>query len=195
MADRFFDTPQDGKAFTAPQRLKAPVHLKSTSYMRQRVRADWAHCDPRLMWWAAHFCNEAAKLGVPLYVHCALRDKAEQDRVFQAGHSKARYPTSAHNIGEAVDIVHGTYHWDMTRQEWDYLHALGRRSLERVNAQLPAGRKLDLRWGGNFRSLYDPAHWEVSGYMARLGPRPRVPPEHLSPFAILERVRTGRLQV
>lgn len=193
--DRFFDTPPDDAAFTAPERLRAPVHLKSTSYMRQRLRADWAHCDPRLMWWAAHFCNEAAKRQIPLYVHCALRSRAEQDRVFKAGHSKARYPSSAHNIGEAVDIVHGTFHWDMTRQEWAFLHALGQRSLDRVNANLPAARKLSLRWGGSFASLYDPAHWEVADYRSRLGPRPATDPEHLSPWAILERVRTGRLQV
>lgn len=193
-SDRFFGPPiDDGIKWDAPARLRSPQYFYSDSDLRHRERADWRGCDPRLMFWAAYFIKAAARRGIPLYVHCALRDKAEQDRVFKAGHSKAPYPRSAHNIGEAVDIVHGRFHWDMTPAEWALLHTLGRLSLDRVNAQLGKD-KLQLVWGGSFRSLYDPAHWEVSDYRQRLGPRSQGDPIRLSPYHILQRHRHGGLR-
>ncbi|WP_323717584.1 M15 family metallopeptidase [Paracoccus aminovorans] len=190
--DRVFDLPEDGPTFDAPERLKAPGFLRSPSYTVQLERADWNHCDPRLMYWAARFVDAAKKRGIPLYVHCALRGEAEQKRVYAAGNSRARYPSSAHNIGEAVDIVHGVFHRQMTRDEWRYLHVLGQLVLDRVNAELPKAQKLNLTWGGNFRSLYDPAHWEVSDYRNRLRPIPDGPPKHYLPQFIFRQWRLNR---
>lgn len=187
---RFFGAPDDVKGvWDAPERLKAPNFLRSTGHEQQHLRADWAYVDLRLAYWAAHFIAQARKRHIPLYVHCALRDKATQDAHFAKGVSKARYPRSAHNIGEAVDIVHGLFHWEMSRQEWSLLGVLGKLSLERVNAMLPRARKLALTWGGDWK-FWDPAHWEISDYRARtrgLSPHepmrrtPRYLLEHLNP--------------
>lgn len=185
-ADRFFDIPDDGPGFQAPARLKAPGHFLTTSWLRQSERADWAFADPRLMYWSACFVEAARKKGIPLYVHTALRGREEQERVNKAGHSKAGYPRSAHNIGEAVDVVHGVFHWDMTPQEWAYLHVFGSLVLDRVNAQLPKADKLALTWGGNFKSLYDPAHWEIADYRTRLRALPSAPAIHKTPTAIIK---------
>lgn len=189
MPERFFDTPADGPVWDAPARLRDPAHFRSNGWLRQQERADWRHADPRLMFWAARFVEAARSREIPLYVHCCLRDKAEQDRLVAAGHSRARYPQSAHNIAEAVDIVHGRYHWDMTRAEWDLLHVLGRLVLERVNAQLPDARKLRIVWGGGFKSLYDPAHWEIEDFRARRRPLAAGPPVYKTPAAILKEMR------
>lgn len=182
---RIFETPEDGPVWDAPLRLQAPGFFNCESYLRQSTRADWAYCDRRLMYWAALFVQNARKRGIPLYVHCALRDEAEQAKLKAQGHSKAVYPRSAHNIGEAVDIVHSVFHWNMTRDEWALLHVLGRLTLDRVNAQLPKPRKLSLTWGGDFKSLYDPAHWEISDYRARVRRLPPAPPVTHTPTAIL----------
>lgn len=190
--ERLSAIPADGPGFDAPERLRAPNFIASSGYMSQLERADWLHVDPRLMYWAARFIDAAKKRGIPLYVHCALRDKAEQDRVYSRGHSKAKYPRSAHNIGEAVDIVHGVYHWDMSKAEWAYLHTLGQLVLDKVNAELPKSEKLVLTWGGGFKSLYDPAHWEISDFRQRLRPLSAGSPRHYLPAYIFRLWRSGR---
>lgn len=186
-SDRFFGIPVDSPTWDVPVRLQAPSFIGSTPQLKQFDRADWLHVDHRLMYWSALFQEMAKKRGIPLYVHSALRGKAEQDRAVAAGNSKAAYPSSAHNIGEAVDIVHGVFHWEMSRQEWALLHVLGRLALERVNARLNKDDKLSLTWGGDFKSLYDPAHWEITDFRTRRRALPDAPPVRATPKAILLR--------
>lgn len=185
---RFFDEPEY-EGWQAPQRLLAPGFIGTDGYIRQGEKADWQHCDRRLMRWAAMVVEAARKRGVPLYVHCAFRGEAEQAMVNARGNSKAAFPRSAHNIGEAVDIVHGTYHWNMTRQEWDLIRVLGERALDRLNAGLNKADKLHLKWGGTFKTLYDPAHWEIEDYRSRIRRLDEGPPLHLQPRRILSDVR------
>lgn len=191
LTSRFFGAPADGEAFDAPQRLRNPAYFNSNAYLKSIDRANWLHSDPRLMLWAATFIEMARKRGIPLYVHCALRDEAEQTRVFKAGHSKVQYPRSAHNIGEAVDIVHSQFHWEMSKQEWYYLHTLGLRALDKVNAGVKVSDRLHLTWGGNFKSLYDPAHWEITDYRARIKRLPAGEPIYYTPRKILSRAGVG----
>lgn len=193
MGDRFFGAPPDEKEWTAPQRLKAPLHFKTEAYMRQVRRADWSFCDVRLVVWAAQFQLLAKKRDIPLYVHAALRSKSVQNEHVRRGTSKAKYPLSPHNIGEAVDIVHGTYHWDMTKAEWALLHTLGRLALDRVNSRLRAADKLALTWGGHFKTLYDPAHWEISDFEHRTRALPEpVVPIRRSPHDVMRNLQEGR---
>uniref|UniRef100_UPI0025ED276C M15 family metallopeptidase n=1 Tax=uncultured Sphingomonas sp. TaxID=158754 RepID=UPI0025ED276C len=196
MGDRFFGAPLPDTAWTAPERLKAPLHFKSEAYMRQVRRADWSFCDVRLVVWAAQFQMMAKQREIPLYVHAALRSKAVQDAHRRNGTSKVKYPNSAHNIGEAVDVVHGTYHWDLNKAEWNLLHALGRLALDRVNTRLKAADKLSLTWGGHFKTLYDPAHWEISDYRHRTRELPEpLTPLHRSPVEVMRFLTEGRYPV
>lgn len=188
-SDRFLSIPDDGPVWDAPKRLMAPGIFTGDMYLRQCERADWLHCDPRLMRWAALFIEYARKRGIPLYVHCALRSEAEQAKVNAAGNSRALYPRSAHNIGESVDIVHSVFHWDLTKQEWKLLHVLGLRALDRINATLKKDDKLQLTWGGDFKSLYDPAHWEVTDYRNRIQRLPAGPPVRCTPRGILAKYK------
>ncbi|MBL4917255.1 M15 family metallopeptidase [Szabonella alba] len=184
--DQFFagELPEPS-AWVAPQRLQAPGFFLTDRQLTQWDRADWQQTDRRLMRWSALFQEAARKRGIPLYVHSAFRTEAEQNQLMARKVTRAPYPTSAHNVGEAVDIVHGVYHWTMTKQEWAMLHVLGRLCLDKINAPLNKDQKLHLTWGGDFKSLFDPAHWEITDYRDRIERLPVGPPLRLTPRAIL----------
>lgn len=192
--DRFTSDPVDHLQWDTPQRLKAVKFLASASYAQQQQRADWQQCDPRLRLWAARLVLRAAKLGIPLFVHSAFRTKAEQDRLRRDGFSKLAWPNGAHNIGEAVDIVHGVHGWQLTDREWLYLHWLGLDELRKVNVKLPKDRKLQLNWGGDDttksdRFKWDPAHWEVLDYRSRIRQVRVEAPVHMSPSVTVDLLR------
>lgn len=188
-SDRFFSIPDDGPSFDAPARLKAVRFMHTDAFLAQWGRADWQHVDQRLMRWSALTIELARKQGIPLYVHSALRTEAEQTALVAAGRSRAAYPRSAHCIGEAVDLVHGTLHWDMSPQEWAFVHALGLRALDRINAPLKVSDKLSLTWGGSWKTFPDPAHWEVTDFRARIKRLPLGPPLRYTPRRILSELR------
>lgn len=179
--DAFFGRDQPIR-WQAPQRLRAPNFMRTEAFLRQWDRADWQHVDPRIMRWAAKFQLEARKRAIPLYVHNAFRTLNEQREMAARGVSKTLH--SAHNIGEAVDIVHGVFHWEMTRQEWSLLGVLGRQVLDRLNAPLRKAERLELQWGGDW-SFYDPAHWEIIGWQDRFRELPVADPVRYTPSRIL----------
>lgn len=172
----------------APKRLRAPNFMLTDAFLRQWDRADWQHADTRLMIWSAMLIEAARKRGIPLYVHCAFRTAAEQHQMVVRGVSRTSYPNSAHNIGEAVDIVHGVYHWEMTRQEWDLIGVLGQLCLDRFNAGRPKDAQLHLTWGGKWRSPWDPAHWEIADYRQRTRMLQVGEPVRWTPRAILRKL-------
>jgi hypothetical protein len=187
--DRFTAEPTSVR-FDAPKRLAAPQFLASENYARQGFRADWQEVNPTLRQWAARVCLDAKARGIPLYVHSAFRSKAQQDDLVSRRVTRAAWPRSAHNIGEAVDIVHGVYHWDLTQDEWFFIHHLGLDALRRVNASLPKAKQIALNWGGNDRTgsdtfAWDPAHWEIADFRKRI--REIVPgvPIHMPPKALI----------
>lgn len=182
--DAFFGRMEE-KTWTAPERLKAPRFMGTNANLLQWDRADWQYTDPRLMRWAALFIEYARKRSIPLYVHSAFRTEEEQRDLVRRGVSRTPYPTSAHNIGEAVDIVHGVYHWEMTRQEWAMLGVLGERALDRINAGARKADRLHLTWGGNWPRFWDPAHWEITDYRSRVREIRAGPPVRHTPRRIL----------
>jgi len=190
--DRFTQTAADNKEWDTPKRLRAEAFLTSSVHAEQKQRADWQQCDPRMRLLAAKVVLRARALGIPLYVHTAYRTKAEQDALVSRGVSKSPYPRSAHNIGEAFDLVHGIYHWDLTVREWSYIQWLVQDELRKLNAKLPKAQKLLLNWGGNdgtpadkFR--WDPAHWEVLDYRNRIRKLKDAAPVHMSPAVTVSR--------
>ncbi len=192
--DRFTVQPVDNPEWDTPARLQAPKWLKSVVYASQQERADWQHCNQTLRLLAARVILRAAKLGIPLYVHSAFRTKAEQTELIKRGVTKARYPRSAHNIGEAIDLVHGVYHWDLTKREWAFLHWLVQDELRKVNATVPKAAKLHLNWGGDDGThsdtfKWDPAHWEILDYRDRIRPLEAGVPVHMSPSVTVARFR------
>lgn len=139
--------------FDAPMRLSAPEGFFTTDHMlRKAQNCDWQHVDPRLRFFAAKLVETFRRQNIPLYIHCAFRTPAEQQKLVAAGRSRTPPPEAAHVQGCAVDIVHGRYHWEMTRQEWALVGKIGKELADRMG--------LDVVWGGDW-NFYDPAHWEL----------------------------------
>lgn len=166
-SERFFSVPEDGAKWVAPERLRAPGFFLTDGCLAQWNRADWQQTDPRLMAWSAMLIEAARRRAIPLYVNCAFL---------------ARAPV--HNLGKAVDIVHGVFHWDMTKDEWALIHKLGLDCLDRFNAGRAVADKLSLQWGG-CGSFHDPAHWQVSSPEVPLGRLDAGPPVRFTPRYIL----------
>ena len=96
---------------------------------------------------AVQLVNAARQVGVPLIITSSRRSQDEQRRLVQAGRSQTM--NSAHLRGEAFDVdVMGVSRDQVPRWWWD---SLG-----------PYGEALGLRWGGRWRSLYDPGHFELA---------------------------------
>jgi len=95
------------------------------------------------------------RLSVPMYAHNMVRTKDEQKALFVRGVSKTP-DKSAHLYGCAVDIVHGTRHWEIPRKAWDLVGHLGKEVAQSLGVKIT--------WGGDFKSIYDPAHWEITGW-------------------------------
>nr|QJB21556.1 MAG: hypothetical protein [Microvirus sp.] len=186
--------PEDGIKWEAPERLRDKAYWLQPRYLRHGEVADWQQCDRRLMRWAAMVVEAARKRDVPLFVHCAFRTRAEQDRLNAEGFSRARWPNGAHNIGEAVDIVHGRFAWDMSPHEWMLIYKLGQECLRKLNAQLPRDHRLELEWGGDDgtksdRFRWDPAHWEIKDYRRRIRPLEAREPVRYMPRKLLDLLR------
>jgi len=142
-----------------PARLVAPSIMTAEHVLRYHQRADWQHTTKDIQRFAASFVETLRKRGVPVYVHSAFRTEAEQLALVKRGVSKARYPRAPHCMGEAVDIVHARYHWEMTINEWAILGKIGHEVADRLS--------LPIRWGGDWK-FYDPAHWEIADWRDRV---------------------------
>lgn len=130
----------------------------SEKYSEQQGRAERLGAQPPILEFERKLVKHAFKLGIPLFAHCVIRGSADQNAAFRAGHSKARAGESPHNYGAAVDLIHGTKGWNLSRKQWAIVGHLGK--------EVAAQAGLDVTWGGDFKSLYDPAHWELTGWLA-----------------------------
>lgn len=90
-----------------------------------------------------------------MYAHNMVRTSAQQQELYVRGVSKAKGFDSPHPNGCAVDIVHSTRAWDLTKSEWSMLGHIGK--------ELAAQNGFKLVWGGDW-SFYDPAHWELANW-------------------------------
>lgn len=96
---------------------------------------------------AVTLINACRDAGWPIYISSSKRTSDEQQRLVQAGLSAA--PRSKHLTGEAFDIdCLGLGRDAIPDYFW---HAVG-----------PFGESLGLRWGGRWKTPYDPGHFELS---------------------------------
>lgn len=146
-----------GAKFDVPERLSAQSkdYFTAPHYLAQMDRADWQQTDRAIQEFAARLVLEARKRFIPLYVHCAFRSPGEQARLAAKGNSKLSTVIAPHVQGKAVDVVHSTYHWELSPTEWLYLGQMGKEVARKMG--------LNVTWGGDWK-FYDPAHWEVTGW-------------------------------
>jgi peptidoglycan L-alanyl-D-glutamate endopeptidase CwlK len=79
-----------------------------------------------------------------LKVITGQRTKDEQERLFQMGRSKVRYPNSKHNSNpsRAIDVAFVPIDWE-NRDQWHYLGAT-------IVAVAKEKFGVELRWGGDW---------------------------------------------
>lgn len=87
-----------------------------------------------------------------MYPFYFVRTHDEQDRLYAKGVTKAKGGESPHNYGCAVDQVHYSRYWDLTKKEWAVIGLIGKEVARR--------RNIKIVWGGDW-GFYDPAHWEL----------------------------------
>jgi hypothetical protein len=119
-----------------------------------------------------HNCR---KKGINLAIVETYRSPSKQNEYKTMGkkYTRSRAGRSKHQYGLAIDVVpviDSVAQWD-NRALW-----------RKVGAE---GEKLGLRWGGRWRHLYDPGHFEWTGGLGSshlaMGLMPRVPNSKLYP--------------
>lgn len=183
--ERFSDQFQDGIKWDIPARLAFPSHFNTPENLSQNDRADWQHTDEFLQMFAARLIEALRRRQIPFYVHEAFRTREKQQAAFKRGNSRAQWPRAPHCQGAAVDIVHGIYHWNLTPAEWRLVGILGKDVLARLNASLPKNERRNLKWGGDFETFYDPAHWELKDWRNNVRVLDPTKPVHKTPRFIL----------
>lgn len=109
-----------------------------------------ATCDPRLQ----QLVNAIATTRWVVVI-CGHRGKAEQDAAVAAGNSKTPFPTSKHNSlpSKAVDLA------PSAPINWADIAAF--KELGRQVKEKAVELKLNIRWGGDFKSFKDFPHFEL----------------------------------
>lgn len=97
-----------------------------------------------------------ARLGVPIFASEVLRSAERQADLYALGNSRARAGEGPHQYGCAVDLVHSVHGWSMDKTEWAIFGHVGK--------ELAMQYGFKVTWGGDFSSLYDPAHWEITDW-------------------------------
>lgn len=82
------------------------------------------------------------------------RNKHDQDLAFAKGHSKVRYPNSRHNQhpSRAVDVMPYPIDWSDRLGQHEFATYVFNKAME---------MGISVRWGGQFKTLYDAPHWEL----------------------------------
>ena len=119
-------------------------------------------------------------MGIELAIVESYRTKAKQAEYFAMGNQYTSTPGghSRHQYGMAVDVVpvvDSVAVWNNSRL-WKKIGI--------------AGERLGLRWGGRWRVLYDPGHFEWSGGISRHelanGLLPRIPPSVSGKYPMID---------
>lgn len=141
-------------------RVNSPLHKQQ----QMRAIIDGAH--PAIIEFTVALVKRMGQMGVPMFASECIRDEARQKELFLDGFSQAGPGKSAHQTGQAVDIVHSVHGWNLTRDQWKLIGEVGMDVAKRL--ALPISSKA---WGGNWR-FYDPAHWQIDNWQSQVGEYP-----------------------
>lgn len=126
---------------------------QSEKFVEQQWRADRQDAHPDILLFEKLLVRRMKALDVPMWASCVWRSMDDQSSAWVRGVTKAKAGESAHNWGCAVDIVHGTKGWDLSKAQWDIVAHVGK--------ELAIQNGLKLVWGGDWK-FWDPAHWELA---------------------------------
>lgn len=142
----------------ALRRLIAPMAFQDVKFLNRKSSVDLTKIDPDLLRWVRAMARECEAMAIPLFVIEGYRSPERQAELKAKGNSKADPGLSPHQYGCAVDLVHYGLFWNLTEKEWAVVGQLGKEVARKQN--------LDLTWGGDFKSLWDPAHWELTNWLS-----------------------------
>lgn len=145
--------------------------LKTPKYQEQQTRALKEGADPLILEFSEKLIKRMAALGVPMFAHCIVRPYHQQAVEFAQGDSlinpaKTPWPHRAY----AVDIIHSVHGW---MDKFDH-KPTGVRAWEivgHVGKEVANSMDIDIKWGGEFKRLYDPAHFELADWRERYSAR------------------------
>ena len=136
--------------------LEDKAAMMSTARLIKQTSFDYARTHPDIRRFHVRMIKELNARKIPFYPFEFYRSPERQDVLKKQGVSRAKAGSSPHQYGCAVDLVSVTRYWDLTRQEWACIGALGKEIARKLN--------IKVAWGGDFSSLYDPAHWELENW-------------------------------
>jgi hypothetical protein len=137
-----------------------PSQLYSTRNLKYFDRADWTGAPKPLLDFAYRFYRRTQAINVPMYAHTVWRSPQLQRRLYDDGYSNLK--SGAHQRSCAIDFVHSDYHWDLHRDRsvnrdlWEYIGTIGKECARITGVKM--------RWGGDWRDPWDPAHWELENW-------------------------------
>jgi len=120
-------------------------------------------------------CEAIQTSPVDFAVICGLRTEEDQNKAFEEGHSSLRWPHSRHNRStrpdgtfdyrrcDAMDIVPYPVEWPDKKADSADEYARKLKRFVDVAAHILSTAKrlgIPIRWGGQFPTLFDPAHYE-----------------------------------
>jgi peptidoglycan hydrolase-like protein with peptidoglycan-binding domain len=174
---RFFEeTPEISKspAFIPQSSYAEKVGFNSADFMKANLaqsvspldavsESRLAKVNPELASRIRAMAADLKAQGIDIRVTDGLRTVEEQNALYEQGRTKpgnivtnARGGSSYHNYGLAVDVVpmvNGKANYNVSADTWNKIGA--------------AGKKYGLEWGGDFKSIVDKPHFQMSGGAGR----------------------------
>jgi hypothetical protein len=134
--------------------MKDLAFCRSAKFADQQARANRDGAHEQIVEFEKALVKRMRVMGVPMWAHTMVRTREDQAGAFMRGVSKNDGKKAFPHMKWAVDIVHGTRGWGLNKKQWEIVSHLG--------LEIAAQRGIKIVWGGNFHSLYDPAHWELA---------------------------------
>lgn len=129
--------------------------ILGAKFSEQQSRANRKGANIDILDFERAMVRRMRRLHVPMFAHCILRTPEEQDALYIQGRSQLKGKKGAHVYGCAVDLIHGTRGWDLSRKTWELIGHIGK--------EVAASLQVKLVWGGDW-DFFDPAHWELKDW-------------------------------
>lgn len=140
--------------------------VNSPRHKQQQMRALVEGAHPALLDFMPAMVKRMGQMGVPMFWAEVIRTPERQEQLFADGFSRAKGGNSAHQTGQAGDLIHSIHGWNLTREQWELIGEVGIDVAKRM--ALPVSSN---SWGGNWK-FYDPAHWQIDDWKNQVGEFP-----------------------
>jgi hypothetical protein len=147
----------------AKESLQAHGYFKLPKWREQQTRADRTGALDDLLLFEKAYIRRLREVGIPAFSHCIMRGDEQQLRLYQKGVSKALPGQSPHKYGCALDVIHSIHGWNLPDSDkgreskcWEVMRHIGFEVADSIGVEMVNG--------GDFESLWDPAHWELKNW-------------------------------